>query len=393
MKWNSIFSGRLEIALTSADIHSALQNIVEIGVEARDITFVDPLHIRFTISRKSYGPLLALCRKRGDSIQILRHLGMRHIISGMRKRPILIAGMLFICILSVWLPTRVFFVRVEGNVCVPTRYILEQAAQCGVQFGASCRRIRSDPVKNALLAAIPQLQWAGVNTYGCTAVINVREGSVQKEAKDDPTIMSIVAVRDAVVRKMTVLEGNPQCTLGDAVTQGQVLVSPYTDCGICIRVTDTKAEIYGDTQQQLTLICPTQYQQRTEIIGRKKKYSLIIGKKRINFYKGSGISGTTCAKIYEEKYMTLSDGFILPIGIVCEEIVEYTLQPSQCDVEPSLLERYSEEYLLSILLGGSIQHADHIFSNGSGSCRLDSRFQCYELIGISRPEEGIKENE
>ena len=165
MKWNSIFSGRLEIALTSADIHSALQNIVEIGVEARDITFVNPLHIRFTISRKSYGPLLALCRKRGDSIQILRHLGMRHIISGMRKRPILIAGMLFICILSVWLPTRVFFVRVEGNVCVPTRYILEQAAQCGVQFGASCRRIRSDPVKNALLAAIPQLQWAGVNTY------------------------------------------------------------------------------------------------------------------------------------------------------------------------------------------------------------------------------------
>lgn len=40
-------------------------------------------------------------------------------------------------------------------------------------------------MKNALLSAIPELQWAGVNTYGCRAVISVRERTLP-ERKPEP---------------------------------------------------------------------------------------------------------------------------------------------------------------------------------------------------------------
>ena len=91
--------------------------------------------------------------------------------------------------------------------------------------------------------------------------------------------------------------------------------------------------------------------------------------------------------------MTLPGGYVLPIGMICEEQVEYQLQPIQNDIPQILLEKLSEEYLLGTMLAGNIQQADHVFSDGLQSCRLDSVFRCYELISISHPEEGITENE
>lgn len=390
---HSIFSSGMEVMLTSADIHSAVRKMAELGIDTRNISIEDPFNIRFSIPRSAYPPLLAYCRQCGNTVRILRRYGLRHILLRMRHRPVLIMGIIGICLLSLLTPSRVMFIRVEGNTAVPTRLILEHAAQCGIRFGAVRRQIRSDTVKIALLASIPQLEWAGINTYGSTAVITVREETVPENTNTQKDMMYIVALRDAIIRQMTVLEGNPQAALGESVVQGQVLVSPYTDCGICIRVTNTKAEIYGETQRKLTLIYPTEYRQRTMITGRKKKYSLIIGKKRINFYKGSGISGSTCAKIYEENYMILPGGYVLPIGMICEEQVEYQHQPIQNDIPQILLEKLSEEYLLGTMLAGNIQQADHVFSDGLQSCRLDSVFRCYELISISHPEEGITENE
>ena len=276
---------------------------------------------------------------------------------------------------------------------MPTGLILEQAAASGVHFGTACRQIRSDAVKNAMLARIPQLEWVGVNTHGCVAVITVREGKTPQHTPDSPELHSIVALRDAIVGEMTVLQGNPQCRPGDSVLEGQVLVSPYTDCGICIRVTDTKAEIYGQTQRQLSLLCPTEYRKKAQIVGRDKKYSLIIGKKRINFYKGSGISDSTCAKIYEENYLTLPGGFVLPIAVICEEYLHYRPVTEHYSVGEAVLAQLSADYLAGRMLAGSILQADHLLTNGSGSCRLDSVFTCYELISISCPEEGITDHE
>ena len=43
--------------------------------------------------------------------------------------------------------------------------------------------IRSEKVKNSLLQRIPQLQWAGINTDGCVAVISVREKTAIKNSE------------------------------------------------------------------------------------------------------------------------------------------------------------------------------------------------------------------
>lgn len=393
MNFGSLDPKRQQVLLTSADIAAVLQKLSERNIVIRKIERIDAFHIRFYINKTECEQLRIICENRGDTIELLRHSGKMPILFFLRKRYILVIGVLLICMLSFLLPTRILFVRVEGNRSVPTRLILAKAEQCGIHWGISSRQIRSDQLKNGLLTLIPQLQWAGINTIGCTAVISVREGSAPVQKPETIGTHYMIAAHNAVIRQVTVLEGNSQCMVGDHVTEGQILVSPFTDCGLCIRVSNVKAEIYGDTERALTTIFPVEYQRRAQITDRHKKISLIIGKKRINFYKGSGISGSTCAKIYEEKYMTLPGGFVLPLGIIFEEFVVSDDQTVKLEPAPSSLKAAVENYLLTTMCGGAIIQADHIISNVSQICRIDSAFQCYEMIGLLLPEEDVTKDE
>ena len=171
-------------------------------------------------------------------------------------------------------------------------------------------------MKNSLLEALPELEWAGINTYGCTAVISVSEKTQSSESSDKHKVSSIVAERDGIISSCTVIRGNPVCKIGEAVRAGETLVSGYTDCGIKIQATRAQAEIYATTMRQLTVLSPLDYIQEGQIRCEETKYSLILGKKRINLSKDSGNFTSVCDKMYWQYYCVLPGGFQLPISVV-----------------------------------------------------------------------------
>jgi sporulation protein YqfD len=292
-------------------------------------------------------------------------------------------------VLSVWVPSRVFFVEVEGNVTIPSRYIAEHAKNCGIYFGASRKAVRSEQVKNRLLSQMPELQWAGVNTAGCVAVITVRERNVEQLQEEKSTVSSIVAARDGIIAEMTVLRGNGLCKPGQAVKSGQVLISGYTDCGICIRATRAEGEILAHTQRSLSAVFPEERAVRGQIVGTEEKISLIIGKKQINFSKCSGISGASCAKIYEQKYMTLPGGFVLPISVLRGRITYYeTTEDTETDAE-AFLRKFALDYVIKQTTAGKIENQQIFVSSADGLIRLEGVFSCLEQIGVVRAEESL----
>lgn len=393
MRLEWILSDRIRVAMTSADVNGALQAIAERNIAVFDVVYEDVLHICFSIHEKNRSALLVLAQNRGEQIEIEQSNRLARILFMPYRRPVLMVGLALIVFLACWLPTRVLFVRVEGNKTIPAKSILEQARLCGIRFGANRREVRSEKMKNSLLAALPELQWAGINTYGCTAVIMVRERNDLHAANENTGLVSIVALRDSIIREIIVHQGNSLCVVGQVVKAGQTLVSAYTDCGIYIRATGAKAEIYGDTQRSLSVILPTEFDGRASILRNYKKYSLVIGKKRINFFQGSGILGGTCAKICVEKYITLPGGFVLPIGIVCEQIIEYNVSTVILDSAESILSQFADVYLRNLMQAGNVQRADCVYFHGEDFCRLEGTFSCYEMIGTTRTEEAIKEYE
>ncbi len=386
--WHSL-GGMITVEITTADIFSFLTCLQDQQVSIWNIEKQSDLQYRFRIRRRDLSRLQALAVKRGEQIKTVHTEGLYWLFRTLLHRPVLVLGMIILLVLSLWIPSRVFFVRVEGNTSIPDLQIMEKAADCGIGFAASRREVRSEKIKNSLLNAMPQLQWAGVNTYGCVAVITVRERGTAEETEKPSGISNVIASQDAVIDEITVLQGTALCKPGQAVFAGQKLISGYTDCGIYIQAGRAEGEVFGITKRNISAVCPVYYSFRQGEKYVKKKYSLILGKKRINFAKDSGILGDTCAKIELDYNLMLPGGFSLPVCLAVEHYYAYDTRTDILADAQSILEDYSRDYLLKQMIAGEIRHTASVFTDTEGLARLDSTFACREMIGISCTEEFI----
>lgn len=386
--WRSM-GGMVQVRLTSADLTAAFRAMGQQGIEAFGIRWENELTAEFAVARKDFRRLKALIKRRGDSLDIKNRRGLYWTFRRMLNRPVLCFGILFLLALTLYLPSRILFVEVEGNSKVDTNRILEAAVQCGLGFGTNRRSIRSEQLKNRLLQQIDELQWAGVNTYGCRAVISVRERQIEPENEDRSPVTSIVASRDGIIEHITVQSGNRLCIPGQAVRAGQVLISGYTDCGICIRAGRAEGEVFARTTRHLTCKYPSGFDQKGEIIRSEKKFSLLIGKKQINFFQDSGISTPGCDKMYSVKYLTLPGGFRLPLALVIQTEVRYEL--SACSVSDDQaqqwLSRYAQRYLTGQMIAGEIKRKAEHFETTNECLILQGYYECLEMIGKTRFEE------
>ena len=391
--WKSI-RGWMVVRLTSADVAGALIAITESGIPIVKAESVDAMTILLTVSREHLKKLQTLTTKRGEKLEILSRRGLYWTSRAFGKRPVLLAGILLCMLGALWLPTRVLFVQVEGNETIPSRQILEAAESCGIRFGASRREVRSEKVKNALLGAVPQLQWAGVNTAGCVATISVRERTDTKEQTLSGEVSSIVASRDGLILSCTVTAGSGQCTPGQAVREGQVLISGYTDCGLLIQATRAEGEVMAQTRRKLSATTPSDVLRRSKVTSETKTYSLILGKKRINFCVSSRICDSTCGRMYEEYYITLPGGFTLPAALAVETHVCWETEPMELPREKAerALTVFVKDYLGQQMISGAILEENFSFSLQEGRYRLDAGFLCREMIGTRRQEGKVNTN-
>ena len=389
--WKSL-KGQIVVELTSADVTGAMAALNQKGIPIHRTVLQDDLTVQIVIDRTEYSVVRKFAEKRGESVSIQGRTGLFWVLFGAAKRPVLLIGCVVLLLLLLTLPTRILFVRVEGNAAVPTREILAAAEGCGIRFGANRRQIRSEQVKNELLQTIPQLKWAGVNTSGCIATISVREGNTEATAGAEDSVSSLVARQEGVILSCTVTAGSGQCAPGQAVRQGQVLISGYTDCGLLIKATRAEGEVFAQTRRYVTVKSPVQ----RRICGPEeevsRQYSLILGKKRINFANSSRICDASCGRMYKEYYITLPGGFALPVALAVQTHICRTTR--KADVEPEYVEEslrsFARQYLTSQMLSGSIEEEEVYFSVEEGAVILEGDYLCQEMIA-QRRQEGIGE--
>ena len=384
--WHSL-KGFVEVELTSATPVDALFAANQHNIPIYNVRFLTELTVCFRIHRKDYGALYSLFARRGDKLSLLRKWGVYWTVAQLRCRPILCTGLAFLLFLVLYLPSRVLFVQVEGNRDIPTRKILAQAEACGIGFWADRSQVRSEKVKNALLSAIPELQWAGINTRGCTAVISVREREKSEQIQRFRDMGHMIAKEDAVIDEVVVIRGTGLCKPGQAVRQGQVLISGYVDCGICLRATGAEGEIYALTNHSIRLVLPVNFAYRGEEISIKRKITLLIRKKRINLWKDSGIWDAGCGRMYEEYYITLPGGFILPLALAVETYTQYHPAINEYVLSEQDMEAYAREYLLDHMVAGQIRSSQYQISRDADLIFLDGNFLCREMIGRVKREE------
>ena len=375
------FEGVAFLKITTAYPAGALQRIQKAEIAVHNIRMLDPFTIQLAAKHRDVSSIVDICTKRGDRVDVEGWEGYIFRILSFLKRPVFLLCAVCWLILALWLPTRILFVTVKGADTLSEAYILECAAEYGISMGASGRTVRSEGVKNALLSAIPNLRWAGVNTSGCVATIHVSEEAPSSTNSPNLSITDIVSNQDGVITSVTTHNGTALCVPGQAVKQGQALISAYRDNGQNLEFTGASGEIYGKTKRSVEALTPLQVYKRTEILSQDENFYVVVGKNPIKFQKDSGILDTTCVKMYNVKDCVLPGGFELPIYLVTERIIEYAVEPATLTADDCLwLLEQTEEYIDSHMIDGNIISANTTFGVDDSKFVTNGQFDCIELL-------------
>ena len=382
-------AGMVDTEITAADIPETLMAISDSGIRVDSAERTGELIVRIRIKRKYYRKLRGFCEKRGIVLRIIQRDGLYWWLKQFLTRPVLLLGMGLLCALILLLPGRVLFIRVEGNEEVPSLHIREAAEHCGIRFGTHRRDVRSERVKNALMQELPQLQWVGVNTYGCVAVISVRERSVPEGNRKCPSFGNIVAARSGIISSCTATRGTLLCQPGQAVTRGQILISGYLDGGIHIQMTGAQGEVYALTKRGLECVLPMDWLKKVDLSPAGRRFSLLVGKKRIFLRKDSGIWDTTCGRIYSENYITLPGGFQLPVAwcvdtFFAAETASETYPQSDGE---AVLRQWADAYIRQKMIAGTVEEEFVRIHFADNRYRLTGEYVCTEMIGLWQAEQ------
>lgn len=379
--------GKLRLQMTSADISGSLSALNGAGVILHQIEYDSDICCSFTISAGDASKVRNILANKGAECKVVKFAGFPILFRQLGNRAVLLTGIIFLIVLTIWIPRRVFFVEIEGNQQVSDLAILLSAQNHGIRFGCVRSELRSEELKNEIIEDIPQLDWVGLTTRGCVATITVSEKNTGEViTEQDSVVSNLVARRDGIIEEVTGTKGKTLCKPGQVVYEGQILISGFEDFGLVLKGSNAQGEILAKTFYEICGIAPRIYQQRNDISEIKTLWSLQIGKKFINFAKDSGISPASCVKMYSKRYVTLPGGFQLPICLIRQDIIRYHTEEEiqfDCSWMPSSM----NSYLNSQMLAGEILSAWETTERLDQIFYINSRYACMEQIGVRKIEE------
>ena len=194
---------------------------------------------------------------------------------------------------------------------------------------------------------------------------------------------NILAAKDGLITSVTATGGSQVIRPGDLVTKGQLLISGVTNLDKTLMISRAEGEVYARTWNATDAVTADElaYKRRT---GRETRvFAVTFGKKKIKFYKTSGISYGNYDKMTTEKPLTLPGGYTLPASLTVTVFREYTVEPMPVDKAAAevLLEQCVRQQLLGSMTAGSIQSVRQRVRQENGCYRLSGMAECQEEIG------------
>ena len=280
---------------------------------ARDLAFWDlewesPTAFTCRLSRSDYGKLRRAAEKLDCELTVVGREGAPFFLRRFRHRTALVTG-LVACGLGLFVGS--FFVwdyQVEGNETVSTERILRALEKNGVGLGAFGLSLDGEDIRNHVLLDIPELSWIAVNVSGCRAQVQVRERVPPPEIVDEKTPANVVARRAGLVLEVRALDGVTCVLPGSSVEKGQLLISGVADTDTFgARILAGMGKIRARTWYTLTTEVPLTTLTKQYTGTEKTCVSLVLGTRRVKFFRNSSIEGKKYDKITKRHPWSLFD--------------------------------------------------------------------------------------
>ena len=382
--WRLIWflQGYVQAELRGASPEWALERLSNARVAFLRVQRIDDFTIALLILRKDVLKAEAAAQKAMCELAVVREMGFGKTFGGLWRRRLFALGLVLCAAGAFVIPKFVFFYDVVGNETVPDAEILRALHSLGVGFGTYGPEIQPQALKNKMLLLVPELQWFTVQQSGMCAHVVVRERSEKLAVEERRAPMNVVAAKDGVLTSVSSLEGNCLCAPGQAVTEGQVLISAYTDLEFTTRVSAALGEIYAETLTHKQVVCPDTALFKQPNGKTARRISLLVGEKRWNIFANGGNLEGKCDKITKTHMLTLPGGFEIPVGLEITELSGYDLvkKPLPEETAQALLLEQLERGVRQDMIAGEILDEALDLTRQNDRYELHASVRCEEMI-------------
>lgn len=386
----NIARGISELEVRGTDPERILNAMAQAGIEFWQCVPIDAFCIRFKIHSADHPAIKAMRGLSGLEIKVLSSRGGERMAKKLKGR---IALLLCLALFSALLGISSLFIwniEVEGNDKISDAEIIRALSDCGISYGTFRYAVSSDLARSQMLLKLEDISWLTVNLRNSKAEVIVHERIKKPEIYDKNAFGDVVAAKSGIITKMSVFEGERRVSVGDTVTEGDVLVS-----GLCQsetgddRLTHAKADIEARTWQDITAVTPLYQSFKTDTRAVKRRISLVFGKNVINFCADSRNTAASCDKIIKYKDASVNSVFALPIGIIAEKEEIKNTEKRRIDVEAETA-RLKEDLMRELerrLDGGKLVRHSFSISEDNGLLTVTIHAECIENISIERTKD------
>lgn len=343
---------------------------------------------------RDYRKLRPLCRRCGAAGRITLKRGLPFQAMRLWGRKGLILGALLGAGLYWFLSGFIWGVSVSGTEKLLPPEVLRAARECGVYEGASREAIREGDPEDRIQALLPQLSWVSVNTDGCFAEVAVKEGAPRPELEQDGELSNIVAARPGQIVKIEAREGRPEVQIGEAVSEGQLLISgsyqeepdpwsaqplePYSRAGAA------RGSVTAETYREFTVQVSCVQGEPVEA-GRSSELWLEVFGVRIPLGLWSRDDGEQ--RSWSEAWQARVLGVELPLSVERRSIIyleERERELTEEQQKAAALRKLREAQQAQLPPGSSIRREELEFAFTDGLCILSAKCRCWEEIGVEQ---------
>ncbi|MBE6688071.1 MAG: hypothetical protein E7588_02200 [Ruminococcaceae bacterium] len=262
------------------------------------------------------------------------NMGLPFIIMRHKLRVGMIIGAFFGVVAVIFSTMFVWKIEVSGNVKLNYAQISHMLDKQGFCEGTFLPGKKLKRIETAVMAENEDVAFIAINMRGTTAKVQVHERVLPGDKEDLTTPVNLVASYPGQIVKTEVVSGETVVKRGDAVTQGQLLVSGVIDSNtVGYRVRRASGKVMASTRHSLEYKIPL-LQTEKHYTGKEiKRKSIKILGKYINFFINSGNLYEKYDTIYDEESVIVFDTVELPIYYAVTTYAEYEEREIEIDIK------------------------------------------------------------
>ena len=386
--------GYVRITIRGSTIERFLNVCIKNEIKLHKIERKDEICMCASVSISDFRRLLHYMGRTGCHVHITKKIGLPFFIYKLRKRYALWFGTILAVLLFFALTSCIWVIDIEASGDIDLVELRKNLNDAGAYTGAPIYFIDETKIAQTVRFNMKTLDYISVSRLGNRLIIQAINDTDAPEIQDDKSVTGIVASYDGVITKMDVKGGYPLVKVGDAVLQGDKLVTaltpPTTEQGTG-HIGHSIASITADTlrtEQSITSLTRL----KKEYTGKTKtQFAILIGDFRINLYIGTGISGIGWEKTVSENQLHIGEGTYFPIKIIRQDYKKYNVTEitySEQAIEQEMLEN-AKARLKNTMVSGEINTISYTSEKKDDALILNITAHCTEDIASEISEEGL----